>query len=932
MGISLVMKRGTIFILLGILLLSFFVAKLDTSKLTERASMSISGSVVEELEDQDNVRVMIKLKSEVKKGKSIASKEVKKEVADILEDKIKHEFDDKVSAFISKEELEELKNSSNIESIELVGTRSIILQDSVPLTNVSAVHPLQIDGINLTGEGETICIIDTGIDYNHTDFGNCYGNNDPDSDCKILGGMDYCADDTTCTSSDDYPNDNHGHGSHVAGIAAADGGLVGVAPGANLIIIKAANSSGTFWDDDLEKAINWCVDNASTFNIGVISMSLGGGLFSDYCNSDPLADEINNAIANDISVIVATGNEGSTSQIEGPACVQNATPVGGSDKSDGMYSNGNRNSLVMLLAPGVNINSTIPSSSYATLSGTSMATPHVSGAFALVRQYLRLEKSGTVYTPEEIENVLNDTGKVIDDSGGSGLKYSRIDLYGAIYSLDDIAPNVTLLSPADNSYTETENASFSCSASDTLGLTNMTFYLWNSSNDLINETTYDFTGNYSSTIEINISNLNNGSYTWNCKALDIKDNSAFASENFTKTVGKIEIELVSPADNTYTKTAAVNFTCAANDTIADLSNMTFYLWNSSGSLVYSKVKNISGNSNETAFNYSFTNEAGYDWNCHAIDEESNEIYENNNSITYDATAPTIVHESPEDNNETTETEIDFEYNASDDNEIVNCSLIIDGDINDTDTTIQEGEINTFSNVDLPEGNYDWKITCTDIAGNTATTTKWDLEINSGSEDEEEDDEDEEDSSTTGGSTGGVPTGARTYVLTDASVQQGTSKLLNKDDQMRFKVKNIYHSVKVLSISTAEVKVSVSSDPFNVTIKLNETKKVNVDDDDKTYDLEITFSSLTNGSANITVKTISEAIGTRQISDNETSNETTTVTGEGIEEPEKQPMDQRTKIIIIVSVICGAALIGIILFSYKKRDLILSKLSGIKNKK
>ena len=98
---------------------------------------------------------------------------------------------------------------------------------------------MQSNGINLTGEGQTICIIDTGIDYNHTDFGNCYGNNNPDSECKILGGIDYCADDTTCTSTDNYPDDAHGHGTHVAGIAAANGSLKGVAPGAKLIIIKA---------------------------------------------------------------------------------------------------------------------------------------------------------------------------------------------------------------------------------------------------------------------------------------------------------------------------------------------------------------------------------------------------------------------------------------------------------------------------------------------------------------------------------------------------------------------------------------------------------------------------------------------------------------------------------------------------------------------
>jgi len=191
------MKRGLVFILLGILILSLFIAKAGVNEektiSEEEIKSKISSEVLEKIEQEDNIRVYIKLKSEVKKGRSITSREIKKEVSGILEGKIKHSFDDSLSAFVSEKELLELQNNSNVESIELVGRRAISLQDSVPLINSSTeLWNLQVDGINLTGKGETICIIDTGVNYSHSDLGGCYGNNDEDSSCKVLGGYDYC--------------------------------------------------------------------------------------------------------------------------------------------------------------------------------------------------------------------------------------------------------------------------------------------------------------------------------------------------------------------------------------------------------------------------------------------------------------------------------------------------------------------------------------------------------------------------------------------------------------------------------------------------------------------------------------------------------------------------------------------------------------------
>ncbi|MBD3247154.1 S8 family serine peptidase, partial [Candidatus Pacearchaeota archaeon] len=910
------MKKEAIFLIIVVLAGSFFFAEWTEQTDTNMTGYAVSDtgvrvekSIVEKVEKNESVRVNIQLK---KNGDSI------KNVEKALEGKIKHRFEKKgeVSAVISKKELENLENNSEVEIIDPVGIRSIALDDSVPLVNASSIWAIQSNEVNLTGKGETICIIDTGIDLDHPDLGGCFGENNPDSSCKILGGIDYCADDTTCTSTDSNPNDAHGHGSHVAGIAAANGSLDGVAPGAKLIIIKAANSTGTFWDDDLAKAIEWCTNNASTFNISVISMSLGGGLYSSYCNSDPLADEINAAVANNISVVVASGNDGSTSQINGPACVENATPVGGSTKSDGMYSNGNRNSIVQLIAPGVNINSTIPNNAYSTLTGTSMSTPHVSGAVAILNQFLRLEK-GMDYTPSQIEDVFNDTGERIDDSGGSGEIFSRINVYGAVSSLDNEINNITLLSPSHNSNNGSGNVSFSCYAQDIFGLENVTFNLWNSSGEVVNETVESASGNSTYTMNLNISNLDNGSYTWNCMAVDSLGNSNWSSSNFTRIVGIMESALTSPSNNTYKNTASEeNFTCSGNDSVADFANVTFYLWNSS-SLIYNTTESITGSSNSSIFNYTISNEDNYEWNCYFRDSDGNLINTDNYTITYDATAPSITLIDPDEGETTSSTEIDFQYNVVDDN-LKNCSLLFDGVINQTDTSVTSGT-NQFENADVETGNFEWQIRCYDYAGNTAISSEWDLSISTSSSDDDDDDDssssddsdDDDDDSTEI-----IPTETTTpviYNLGESSLERGSNKALVANSKLNFKINNEDHSVTIDSVYSSSAKITIQSDPKTIILKEGESEKFELTGD-KIYDLLVELHNIIEATskANITVTSISEEIGTRQVSDDKSENNSGDTVGSGnaTENDSGEGISEKTKMIIIVSLLGAVALAGL----------------------
>ena len=132
-------------------------------------------------------------------------------------------------------------------------------------------------------------------------------------------------------NSDANPIDDNGHGTHVAGIvASANETYKGIAPDANIIAIKVLSASGGGTSANLISGIDWCVNNASEFNISVISMSLGTPeLFTSHCDNDDtlLTSSIANAIIKNISVIAATGNADSTSGIASPALREKIQPL-----------------------------------------------------------------------------------------------------------------------------------------------------------------------------------------------------------------------------------------------------------------------------------------------------------------------------------------------------------------------------------------------------------------------------------------------------------------------------------------------------------------------------------------------------------------------------------------------------------------------------
>ncbi len=246
------------------------------------------------------------------------------------------------------------------------------------------------------------------------------------STCPLAGGWD-------AYNSDADPYDDHGHGTHVAGIIASRDTLYkGVAPSVRIAAVKGLSQSGSGYASDILASLEWCTSHAERLNITAISMSLGcagGGCVhhQQYCNDDVMAPSIQKAYEQGIPVFIASGNGGWQDGISNPACVEHAVPVGGVNRNDEILFN--RGSLLRLLAPATGITSTAPGNGWKQLSGTSMATPHAAAAYVLLRQYYH-----TLQMPlsaDELLHRLEETGKKVIDSSDNST-YARIDLLSAL--------------------------------------------------------------------------------------------------------------------------------------------------------------------------------------------------------------------------------------------------------------------------------------------------------------------------------------------------------------------------------------------------------------------------------------------------------------------------------------------------------------------
>lgn len=289
---------------------------------------------------------------------------------------------------VSRETVRAIEQLDYVEEVRPDVEMRASLADSAPLIGASALW----SSSGAKGEGMRVAVIDTGVDYGHMDLGGCFG-----PGCKVSDGWDF-------VNNDADPMDDHGHGTHCAGIVAADSAAAqGVAPKAEILAYKVLNAAGGGYSSDIIAAIERSVDPDQDIltddAVDVASLSLGGPGHPD----DPTSLAVDAAVAAGVVVTVAAGNDYNYHAVGSPGAARDAITVGASDDADVMAAFSSKGPVGEdhaikpdLTAPGVSICSSQWADAWSAnqclddehtaISGTSMATPHVAGAAALLLQ------------------------------------------------------------------------------------------------------------------------------------------------------------------------------------------------------------------------------------------------------------------------------------------------------------------------------------------------------------------------------------------------------------------------------------------------------------------------------------------------------------------------------------------------------------------
>jgi subtilisin family serine protease len=335
------------------------------------------------------------------------------------------------SAQVDANTLLQLEGDSDVVSIEEDRLNRVTLTQSVPL----------IGGTNawssgFTGAGWTVAILDTGVQQSHpflagkTVSEGCYSN------AGVSGSTSLCPGGVGSTTAPGSGlncgaaiSGSCSHGTHVAGIAAGNGATFsGVAKDANIMAFQVFTDAGFgsigAYDSDVIAAMNRVYALRGSYKIASVNLSLGTEeTWTDQatCDSDNASFKaaVDLLRSVNIATVIASGNEYESNALSKPGCISSAVSVGSTTKSDTVSAFSNTASFLSLLAPGSAITSSVPTDTYDALDGTSMAAPHVAGAWTILRQ------RRPAATVTEILNALRTTGVSILD-GRSGLSFPRI--------------------------------------------------------------------------------------------------------------------------------------------------------------------------------------------------------------------------------------------------------------------------------------------------------------------------------------------------------------------------------------------------------------------------------------------------------------------------------------------------------------------------
>ncbi|MDU0069655.1 S8 family serine peptidase [Bacillus sp. FSL M8-0052] len=253
--------------------------------------------------------------------------------------------------------------------------------DSFEQWNLKPIQAEKAWSAGLTGKNVKVAVIDTGISAH--------------DELTVSGGT------STVSYTSSYSDDN-GHGTHVAGIIGAkhnDYGIDGIAPGVQLYAIKALDQNGTGDLESILKGIDWSIEHG----VNVINMSLGTST-----DSQILHDAVDKAYQKGILLVAASGNDGNGHPVDYPAAYSSVIAVSATDEENGIAGFSNTGADVEFSAPGTSIISTYLHQQFAAGSGTSQATPHVTGMLALLKQLYPNETSAGLR--QQLQQNVNDLG------------------------------------------------------------------------------------------------------------------------------------------------------------------------------------------------------------------------------------------------------------------------------------------------------------------------------------------------------------------------------------------------------------------------------------------------------------------------------------------------------------------------------------------
>ncbi|MEA2491815.1 MAG: hypothetical protein QOH21_3607 [Acidobacteriota bacterium] len=344
-------------------------------------------------------------------------------------------------AEVTPAELERLKADPRVKAVEPDTGGGGALRQSIPLIGADVARAQGYDG-----RGIVVGILDTGIDREHPAFGGriigeqCF--------CRNFDGTGCCPNGETEQSGQGSAQDEHGHGSHVAGIVASSGETApaGVAPEAQLVVVRVMDRSNHFDSlTQIYRGLSWILESRP--DVRVINMSLGTAAryTAAECSGaaaarglDPIVAELRRR---GVLITASSGNEGTINGLTLPACMQDVLAVGATYDTVGTFGSSlcseqvvtadqvacftNSSESLDLLAPGARITSVALGGGETTFVGTSMAAPHVAGTIALILQANPFLKA------DQIEQILKLTGHPVIDSRNA-LKFPRIDAAAAV--------------------------------------------------------------------------------------------------------------------------------------------------------------------------------------------------------------------------------------------------------------------------------------------------------------------------------------------------------------------------------------------------------------------------------------------------------------------------------------------------------------------